>query len=78
VLFRWGIVDWALRGGLRALRRRLYPLPVTDQILRGLMVRAALKYRVSVPQVDAITEDILENWGARADDEDPEAPATRD
>ena len=67
VLFRWGIVDWAVRGGLRALRRRLYPLPVTDQILRGLMVRAALKHRVSVPQVDAITKDILDNWGARTD-----------
>lgn len=70
VLFRWGIVDWAVRGGLRALRRRLYPLPVTDQILRGLMVRAALKHRVSVPQVDAITQDILDNWGARTDAED--------
>ncbi|MFB6247092.1 MAG: hypothetical protein ABEL97_00815 [Salinibacter sp.] len=67
VLFRWGIVDWAVRGALRALRRRLYPLPVTDQILRGLMVRAALKHRVSVPQVDAITQDILDNWGARTD-----------
>ena len=70
VLFRWGIVDWAVRGGLRALRRRLYPLPVTDQILRGLMVRAALKHRVSVPQVDAITQDILDNWGARTDADD--------
>jgi hypothetical protein len=70
VLFRWGIVDWAVRGGLRALRRRLYPLPVTDQILRGLMVRAALKHRVSVPQVDAITQDILDNWGARTDTDD--------
>lgn len=70
VLFRWGIVDWAVRGGLRALRRRLYPLPVTDQILRGLMVRAALRHRVSVPQVDAITQDILDNWGARTDAED--------
>jgi hypothetical protein len=70
VLFRWGIVDWAVRGGLRALRRRLYPLPVTDQILRGLMVRAALRHRVSVPQVDAITQDILDNWGARTDADD--------
>jgi hypothetical protein len=73
VLFRWGIVDWAVRGGLRVLRRRLYPLPVTDQILRGLMVRAALRHRVSVPQVDAITQDILENWGARADADGDEA-----
>ena len=72
VLFRWGIVGWVLGGAVRPLRRRLYPLPVTDQVLRGLIVRAALKYRVSVPQVDAITSDILENWGNRTepDDED--------
>jgi hypothetical protein len=67
VLFRWGIVGWALKKGLRPLWRRLYPLPVTDQVLRGLIVRAALKYRVSVPQVDALTSDILENWGARTE-----------
>lgn len=67
ILFRWGIVEWAFRWGLRALRRMIYPLPVTDQVLRGLIVRAALKYRVSVPQVDALTSDILENWGTRTD-----------
>lgn len=75
-LFRWGIVEWVFRKGLRPLRRRLYPLPVTDQVLRGLIVRAALKYRVSVPHVDAITSDILENWAARSDaveDSDPAA-----
>jgi hypothetical protein len=33
-------------------------------------VRAALKYRVSVPQVDAITSDILDNWGAQSDADD--------
>ncbi len=67
ILFRWGIVEWAFRWGLRALRRMIYPLPVTDQVLRGLIVRAALKYRVSVPHVDALTSDILENWGTRTD-----------
>jgi len=68
VLFRWGVVGWAFGAVLRPLRRRLYPLPVADQVLRGLIVRAALKYRVSVPQVDAITNDILENWGAQTEE----------
>jgi len=67
VLFRWGIVGWTLRAALRSVRRRLYPLPVADQVLRGLIVRAALKYRVSVPQVDAMTSDILDNWGAQSE-----------
>jgi len=62
VLFRWGVVEWATRKGLRPLYRLLYPLPVTDQVLRGLIMRAALKYRVSVPQVDALTKDIIKNW----------------
>ena len=69
VLLRWGVVQWALRPLLRPAWRRLYPLPVTDQVLRGLIVRVALKHRLALPQVDAITEDILENWGARTDAE---------
>ncbi len=63
VLFRWGVVEWAAKKGLRPLQRALYPLPVPDQVLRGLIVRAALKYRVSVPQVDDLTKDVIENWG---------------
>jgi hypothetical protein len=78
VLFRWGIVGWLAGTGLRPLRRRLYPLPVTDQVLRGLIVRAALKYRVSVPQVDALTSDILENWGARTESDDPDRTPSPD
>ena len=76
VLFRWGIVGWAFGAVLRPLRRRLYPLPATDQVLRGLIVRAALKYRVSVPQVDAITSDILDNWGARTGEKENESDQT--
>jgi hypothetical protein len=79
VLFRWGVIDWAGGTVLRSLLRRLYPLPVTDQVLRGLIVRAALRYRVSVPQVDALTADILENWGAQTDpdaDSDASAPSS--
>lgn len=70
VVFRWGVVGWAAQQGLRPLQRALYPLPVTDQVLRGLIVRAALKYRVSVPQVDALTKEVVENWGTAAGSED--------
>jgi len=61
VLFRWGVLEWALGYLLRPLQRTLYPLPVADQVLRGLIVRVALKHRLSVPQVDDITQDIIEN-----------------
>lgn len=77
VLFRWGVVGWVFQRVLRPLRRTLYPLPVTDQVLRGLIVRAALKYRVSVPQVDALTSDIIDNWVAEneAGDDENSAPS---
>lgn len=61
-LFRWGVLGWIVQAVVRPVRQWMYPLPVADQVLRGLIVRAALKYRESVPQVDALTEDILENW----------------
>lgn len=69
ILLRWGLVDWLFRLSFRPLLRTVYPLPATDQVLRGLIVRAGIKYRESVPQVDAITKDILENWNARSDAE---------
>lgn len=75
VLLRWGVVRWVFEYGLQPLRRVLYPLPVADQVLRGLIVRVALKYRLSLPQVDAITQDILENWGShRGIESDPSDP----
>jgi hypothetical protein len=80
ILFRWGVIDWIAQQGLRPLQRWFYPLPVTDQVLRGLIVRAALKYRVSVPQVDALTTDILKHWGPRADStpaSDPDSSTPR-
>jgi len=40
---------------------------VADQVLRGLIVRVALKYRLSLPQVDDITKDIIENLHDRQD-----------
>lgn len=77
VLLRWGVVDGAGRAVRQGLHRWLYPLPVTDQVLRALIVRAALTYRVSVPQVEALTNDILANWGARTEtSSEPEAASS--
>ena len=61
VLFRWGVLEWASGYLIRPLQRMLYPLPVADQVLRGLIVRVALRHRLSVPQVDDITQNIIEN-----------------
>lgn len=61
VLLRWGVLEWGFGYAVRPLRKLLYPLPVADQVLRGLIVRVALKHRLSLPQVDDITKDILDN-----------------
>jgi hypothetical protein len=68
VLLRWGIVDWVLTPLLRPLLQELYPLPVADQVLRGLIVRIALKHRLRLSQLDDMASDILDNWGRRPDD----------
>ena len=70
VLFRWGILEWAAGYLLRPLHRALYPLPVADQVLRGLIVRVALKHRLSLPQVDTITRDIIENLNDHEGEDD--------
>jgi len=67
ILLRWGIWEWAVGYVVRPIQRLLYPLPVADQVLRGLIVRVALKYRLSVPQVDDITKDILDNLHGHED-----------
>ncbi|PSQ52732.1 MAG: hypothetical protein BRD28_04400 [Bacteroidetes bacterium QH_10_64_37] len=70
-LLRWGVLEWALGFLLRPLQQTLYPLPIADQVLRGLIVRVALKHRLSLPQVDDITEDILDNLHSHQDTGDP-------
>lgn len=73
VLLRWGVLEWAIGYLVRPLRRSIYPLPVADQVLRGLIVRVALKHRLSLPQVDDITKDILENLHSHQDPGSDEA-----
>jgi hypothetical protein len=69
VLLRWGVLGWAAGYVVRPLQRTLYPLPVADQVLRGLIVRVALKHRLSLPHVDDITRDILANLHDHQDTE---------
>ena len=70
VLLRWGVLEWMSGYLIRPLQQALYPLPVADQVLRGLIVRVALKHRLSLPHVDDITEDILENLRSHQDTDD--------
>lgn len=62
VLLRWGLLRRLTDRLMKAVWARLYPMPVPDQVLRALIHRAALKYRVTLPEIDAMANDILAIW----------------
>lgn len=61
VLLRWGLVHKAVKPVTQRIRRTLYRMPVPDHVLRAFIVRAALKYRVSLPEFDRIEQEIIKN-----------------
>jgi hypothetical protein len=70
VVLRWGLARLALGPLAQLLRHPLYDLPLNDQVLRGFILRVALKHRVSLPQLDTMAHDILDRWGSRARTDD--------
>ncbi|BBM68760.1 hypothetical protein [Rhodothermus marinus] len=59
VLVRWGLLDRLLRPLLDRLHAALYPLPLPDQVLRTLILRAALAHRVALPELQAMEQEVL-------------------
>ncbi len=60
VVTRWGLLDAAFARLFGWLMKRLYPIPMADQVLRSTIVRAAMRHRVSLPELDRIERKILE------------------
>jgi hypothetical protein len=54
----------------------MYPLPVPDQVLRGLIVRTALKHRLELPQLDEMAREMMEMFGDSSKEPD-DPPAGR-
>lgn len=65
-LIRWGLLKKLLRPIVRPLHTALYRLPAPDQVLRGFIIRAALKYRLSLPELDRMEEAIVDRWSSRS------------
>lgn len=61
ILLRWGLVRMATQPVIKRIWATLYRMPVPDQVLRSFIIRAALKYRVSLPELDRIEQEIVEN-----------------
>jgi hypothetical protein len=62
ILLRWGIVEKVTDLLVRLIWTTLYRMPIADQILRAFILRAAMKHRVSLPQLDQLERRIIERF----------------
>jgi len=60
VLFRWHIITKLSQPLVDVLRKPLSSLPVHDQILRNLIVRAAQKFGAPLAELDRMEKRVLE------------------
>ncbi len=65
ILLRWRLIEKALNPVIQPLLERWYPLPVADQILRAFIIRTAVQHQLDLPQVEAIENEILDNWRSK-------------
>ncbi|MCS7082020.1 MAG: hypothetical protein N2561_00125 [Bacteroidetes bacterium] len=65
VLFRYGIIDWLARHLLGPLKLGWYHLPEADAILRGRLLRYAIRLDVALPHLEEMRQRILEFWQRR-------------
>lgn len=65
ILLRWGLVDRVLLPVVRLLPTPGPELPRSDQVLRNLIVRNAMRFGVDMPEIDRMERRILEIWNRR-------------
>lgn len=63
ILLRWGVLDRLTRPLVRPLWRSLFRLPVSDQVLRALIVRYALRYGLVLSELDRMERALLDRLG---------------
>jgi hypothetical protein len=66
VILRWRVLDYFLGPLLASLQRSLYRLPVPDQILRSLLLKAALVRGVTLPHFAEIEDQMIRNLARRS------------
>ena len=62
---RFGLVEALLKPVLAPLLARMYPLPVPDQVLRAVIVRAALRHNIPLPELSRLEASAREAWKIR-------------
>ncbi|MDX1438286.1 MAG: hypothetical protein R3284_00135 [Rubricoccaceae bacterium] len=62
VAFRLRLAEYLLRPPLSLAQKRMYPLPIPDQILRALILRSALRHGISLPELNRLEESARNAW----------------
>ena len=65
MLLRWGVLATLSAPIVGIIWKSLYALPVPDQVLRAFIIRAALKHRISLPQLDRLEEQMRQGFQRR-------------
>ncbi len=59
ILLRWGMIGSLFQPWVQKLRDRMYKVPYEDQILKTVIVHAAMKHKVSLPELDKMERLIM-------------------
>lgn len=65
ILVRWGLVHRLLEMSIAPLSRRLYGLPLPDEVLRSLLHRHAIRTGASLPDLDRLRKDVRQFLSSR-------------
>ena len=60
VLLRWGVLQRLFQKVIEAAHARLYPMHAADHVLRSAIIRAALQYRVDLPELDRMAQRLTD------------------
>lgn len=63
IVLRWSLVAKIVDPLTVRLQRRLYAMPVPDQVLRGMIIRTAIKHRIKLPLLAEMESSIRAKWG---------------
>ena len=61
ILLRWGVLRMVVRPLAKVFWGSLYRMPVSDHVLRAIIVRAALHYRIVLADFAPIEEHIIQH-----------------
>lgn len=62
VLFRWGIMERIVSALFAPVIRKVYSLPLADQVLRGVVLRRAIRLKVAMPELEDMERSIRSRW----------------